>query len=142
MALNTSLSFLMMKSGSPSTYSKLIDVTTTPDLLSPPELLDATTLSDTQRVNIFGIKQTDALEFEANYPDTAAEFATLQGYEGAEKDLAVWLGTDSSGNPDGHLGKFEFKGYLAFTLSSQDVNAVRKMKITVATTTEITFSAT
>lgn len=139
MALNTSLSFLMMKSS--STYSKLVDVTTTPDLIAPPELLDATTLSDTQRVNIFGIKQNDSLEFEANFPDTAAAFATLQGYEGAEKELAVWLGTDANGDPDGHLGKFEFKGYLAFTLSGQDVNAVRKMKITVATTTAITFSA-
>lgn len=139
MALNTSLSFLMMKSS--STYAKLVDVTTTPDLIAPPELLDATTLSDTQRVNIFGIKQNDSLEFEANFPDTAAAFATLQSYEGAEKELAVWLGADANGDPDGHLGKFEFKGYLAFTLSGQDVNAVRKMKITVATTTAITFSA-
>lgn len=139
MAINTYASYLMYKTGSPLAYAKLIDIKDYPDLIQPPENLDATTLSDDQRVYIPGIKDTGgALEFTANYSST--DFTTIAGLEGTEQELAVWFG-ETGGTPDGHLGKFSFKGYLYASKKGGGVNEVSDMTVGVIPSTVITFSA-
>ena len=138
MALNTYKSFLMVKNS--STWEKLVDIKSYPDLGGAPEMLDATTLSDPSTVNILGIQSLDALEFECNY--TLDDYTKLKAMEGMDKEFAVWLGgTEAAGvaTPSGSDGKFEFGGQLAVYVNGGGVNEVRNMTVSIATTTAITL---
>lgn len=109
MAISTYKSFLMTKKT--STWEKLVDIKSFPDLGGSPELLETTTLSDGMTTNIMGIQSLDALEFECNY--TLADYTKLKELEGTTGSYAVWLGgTEASGTatPTGSDGKFEFDG--------------------------------
>ena len=121
MAISTYKSFLMVKST--STWEKLIDIKSFPDLGGAPELLETTTLSDSMSTNIMGIQGLDALEFECNY--TLADYTKLKEMEGENKEFAVWLGGTESGGtvtPDGSDGKFEFGGQLSVYVNGGGVN--------------------
>lgn len=139
MAINTYGSYLMTSSDG-TTYTKLLDIKDYPDMIEPPENLDATTLSDPMRVYIPGIKDTGgALEFTANY--SAADFAAVQTLEGTETYFAVWFGEDGNGTPDGHSGKFSFKGYPYAAKKGGGVNEVSDMTVGVIPSTDIAFAA-
>lgn len=135
-ATSTYKSFLMVKNS--STYEKLIDIVSYPDLGGSPEMLEATTLSDPMTVNILGIQSLDALEFECNY--SLEDYTKLKQMEGESKEFAVWLGgTESNGTvtPTGTDGKFEFGGQLAVYVNGGGVNEVRKMTVSIAANTTI-----
>lgn len=139
MAINTISSFLMKGTGTPLVYSKLIDIKDYPDLIPAPENLDATTLTDHMRVYIPGVKDNGGnIEFTCNY--SAADFNTIKAMEGAEADFAVWFG-ENAGTPDGHDGKFSFKGYPYVAKRGGGVNEVSEMTVGIIPTTEITFAA-
>lgn len=139
MAISTYQTYLMVKAS--STYSKLIDIKSFPDLGGEPEMLETTTLSDPARTYIPGIKGgSGTMTFSANY--TAADYDTVAALVGTEQDLAIWFGAGSDGTtPDGSAGKFEFKGYVDVYVNGGDVNAVVDMTISVAPTTEIKKAA-
>ena len=140
MAISTYKSFLMVKNA--STWEKLIDIKSYPDLGGAPELLETTTLSDSMTTNIMGIQSLDALEFECNY--TLADYTKLKEMEGEDKKFAVWLGgTESAGKvtPTGSDGKFVFDGQLTVYVNGGGVNEVRNMTVSIAATTPITLSA-
>lgn len=139
-ATSTYKSFLMVKNS--STYEKLIDIVSYPDLGGAPEMLEATTLSDPMTVNILGIQSLDALEFEANYD--LAKYTELKEMEGKDQEFAIWLGgTESNGTvtPTGEDGKFEFGGQLAVYINGGGVNEVRKMTVSIAASTPIKLGA-
>ena len=140
MVMNTYASYLMHGTGSGTlTWAKLLDIKDYPDLISPPENLDATTLSDDMRVYIPGIKDTGgAIEFTANYDPT--DFAAVQALEGTEGDFAIWFG-ETSGTPDGSKGKFTFKGYPYASKKGGGVNEVSDMTVGIVVSSEIEFSA-
>lgn len=136
MASSTYKSFLMHKAS--STWEKLVDIKSYPDLGGTPELLETTTLSDSMTTNIMGIQTLDALEFECNYDLT--EYSKLKELEGVEHEFAVWLGgTESAGvaTPTGEDGKFEFKGQLSVYVKGGGVNEVRNMTVSIAASTPI-----
>ena len=140
MAISTYKSFLMYKAS--STWEKLIDIKSFPDLGGTPELLETTTLSDGMTTNILGIQSLDALEFECNY--TKADYTKLKALEGKESDFAVWLGgTEASGTvtPTGSDGKFEFKGQLSVYVQGGGVNEVVNMTVSIAASTPITMGS-
>ena len=140
MAISTYKSFLMHKKS--STYEKLVDIKSFPDLGGSPELLETTTLSDGMTTNIFGVQSLDALEFECNY--TKEDYTKLKAMEGTTADFAVWLGgTESAGvvTPTGSDGKFEFKGQLAVYVNGGGVNEVVNMTVSIAASTPITMGA-
>lgn len=139
MAISSYKTFLMQKGSSGSTYTKLVDIKEFPDLGGDPNMLDATTLSDSMQINIMGIQKVDALTFTANY--SSEDFATLDALKGQELDLAVWFGgTESDGTltPSGDKGKFNFKGQLSVYVKGAGVDSVVEMAITVAASTKIT----
>jgi len=140
MAISTIKSFLMEGTGSGTlTWAKLVDIKDYPDIIAPPEQLDATTLTDEQRWYIPGVKDNGGnIEFTANY--TASDFNTIKGKEGTESNFAIWFG-DNAGTPDGHNGKFTFKGYPYVTKKGGGVNEVSEMTVGIIPTTAITFSA-
>lgn len=138
MAISTISSYLMY-SADGTTYSKLLDIKDYPDVINPPEQLQATTLSDEQHWYIPGVKDNGGnIEFTANY--TASDFTAVQALEGTEAYFAIWFG-DNAGTPDGHNGKFSFKGYPYASKSGGGVNEVSEMKVGVIPTTEIAFAA-
>ena len=143
MAISSYKTYLMTGTGSPVTYSKLIDIKSTPDgLMGQKNLLETTTLSDGQQTFIDGIRQVDSagFQFTANY--TKSDFSTLNGspYKDADLPYAVWFGTDSVGSPDGSDGKFSFKGVLSVSPNGVGVDEVVEMTITIAPSTEVTFA--
>ena len=140
MAISTYKSFLMHKKS--STYEKLVDIKSFPDLGGAPELLETTTLSDPMTTNIMGIQSLDALEFACNY--TLEDYTKLKAMEGTELDLAVWLGGSEAGGvvtPTGSDGKFEFKGQLSVYVNGGGVNEVVGMTVSIAASTPITLGA-
>ncbi|MBR5199353.1 MAG: hypothetical protein IKW20_05935 [Bacteroidales bacterium] len=140
MAISTYKSFLMHKKS--STWEKLVDIKSFPDLGGAPELLETTTLSDNMTTNILGIQSLDALEFECNY--TKEDYTKLKAMEGTNMDFAVWLGgTEASGTvtPTGSDGKFEFKGQLSVFVNGGGVNEVVNMTVSIAASTPITLGA-
>ena len=138
MAISTYKSFLMHKAS--STWEKLVDIKSFPDLGGTPELLETTTLSDSMTTNILGIQSLDALEFECNY--TKEDYTKLKAMEGTEADFAVWLGGTETGGvatPTGSDGKFEFKGALSVFVNGGGVNEVVNMTVSIAASTPITM---
>ena len=142
MAISTYQVFLMVKGV--SDYSKLVDIKSFPDLGGSPETLDTTTLSDNMTTSIPGIQSLEALSFDANYEKS--EYSKLKEQESTDlnaeggTDYAVWFGADSDGNPDGHNGKFSFKGKMSVNPTGGGVNEVVGMNITIAPSTPITFA--
>lgn len=143
MAINTYGVYLMKGSGSGTiTYSKLVDIKSFPDLGGNADALDTTTLSDGSRTYIPGIEDPASgggLQFTANYTET--DFSTLNALKNTETDYAIWIGHSAPGTPDGHDGKFTFKGYLVVALAGGNVNEVANMNITIYPSTAITFAA-
>lgn len=139
MAISTIHTALMKGTGTSTiTYSKLICISSFPDLGAAPEQIDVTTLCDEMRHYIPGVQDTGALEFNAFY--TASDYSTLKALEGTDTPYAVWFG-DNNGTPDGHNGKFSFKGDLRVTLDGGGVNDPVSMTITIYPSTDITFAA-
>jgi hypothetical protein len=127
---------------SSSTWEKLVDIKSFPDLGGAPELLETTTLSDGMTTNIMGIQSLDALEFECNY--TKEDYTKLKALEGKDADFAVWLGgtvANGTATPSGSDGKFEFKGQLAVYVNGGGVNEVVNMTVSIAASTPITMGA-
>ena len=138
MAISTYKSFLMVKNS--STWEKLVDIKSFPDLGGAPELLETTTLSDSMTTNILGIQSLDALEFECNY--TKADYTKLKEMEGEDKEFAVWLGGSEAGGvatPTGEDGKFKFNGQLSVFVNGGGVNEVVNMTVSIAASTPITM---
>ena len=139
MAISTYKSFLMVKNS--STWEKLIDIKSFPDLGGAPELLETTTLSDSMTTNIMGIQSLDALEFECNY--SLADYTKLKEMEGDDLEFAVWLGGSEAGGvatPTGEDGKFEFHGQLSVYVNGGGVNEVVNMTVSIAASTPISLS--
>lgn len=121
-----------------STYTKLVDIKSFPDLGGAPEQLETTTLSDPMQTYIAGIQSLDALEFEANY--TKTDYTKLKALEGKTEKYAVWFGGSESGGaltPDGSDGKFEFEGQLSVYAAGGGVNEVVGMNISISPSTPI-----
>lgn len=138
MALSTIGSYLMY-SADGTTYAKLLDIKDYPDVINPPEQLQATTLSDEEHWYIPGVKDNGGnIEFTANY--TAADFASVKALEGTEAFFAIWFG-DNAGTPDGSDGKFSFKGFPYVAKKGGGVNEVSEMTVGVIPTTAIAFAA-
>ena len=140
MAISTYQAFLMKGSGTGTiTYTKLVDIKSFGDLGGTPEQLETTTLSNGSRTFIRGIQDQESIEFSCNY--TASDYTTLSAITD-ETPFAVWFGAGSNGTPDGHNGKFSFKGELSVYVNGGGVNEVIDMTVTILPTTDITFAAT
>lgn len=142
-ATSTYKSFLMMKQASGSTYEKLVDIKSYPDLGGTPNMIETTTLSDPMTRQILGIQQVDSLEFIVNY--TLADYKKLKALEGSEHDFAVWFGgTETAGVPTstGEDGKVAFKGGLSVYINGGGVDEVREMTVTLAASTVIALDET
>lgn len=105
-----------------------------------PNMLDATTLSDSQEKQIAGImRMGDGYRFTANY--TPENFTKVKGLEGHQYEYALWLGGNSSGEPDGHNGKFSWTGDVRAGFPGKGVDEVQDMVITATPSKDTVWTA-
>ena len=142
MAVSTFRTYLMYKPTVESDYTKLIDITSTPDLGGSPNMLETTTLSDDTQTFIPGVKQLgDGLEFTANFDKS--DYKKVKALEGKQVQYAVWKG--GSGNsgttavPDGSDGKWPFTGQLTVVPTGGGVDEVFGLTIRIAPSTPVDF---
>jgi len=141
--ISTYQTYLMYRTSTAATFSKVIDITSFPDLIPPKDRIDITSLSDYMRVYIQGIGDTSEFEFGANY--TPDNYQTIVALEGYQYEYAVWFGaTGSAGSetPDGHNGKFTWTGEISAGISGGGVNEAVGMTINATPSTVVVFSTT
>jgi len=110
--------------------AKVVDIKDFPDLISDPEMIETTTLSDPQVTNIPGIRGSDMLTFTCNY--TSADFATVKADEG--KELVYVLGFSDGSS-------FSWGGQHTCGLPGKGVNEVVEFTINIAASTAVEFTA-
>lgn len=116
------------------TYTKFCPIKSTPALMAAKEAVETTTLEDSGRTYIPGIRQNDgSTAFTANY-----ELEYVQAVETLNEEdtyWSVWLGgteqNDGTVTPTGQYGKYNFKGRASYSVSEQTVNGVREMQISI-----------
>ena len=135
MAISTQHSYFMYKVS--TTWTKLFDFKNDPDQASAPEPLDCTTQSDNIKKYTPGLKDNPQKTYTLNY-DLATYRAIKALGQDTEYDFAEWLGAASDGTtPDGHDGKFPFKGKIDVFWNGGDVNTVRNMTVVVTPNSEM-----
>ena len=113
-------------------WDDVCDIKDFPDLGGAPEMLETTTLSESARTYIAGIKDQQALEFTANYDeDDMDAIALLTG----TKKFQLWFGAA------GVSGKFSFSGSISTYVVGAGVNEVVDMKVVIVPSTPITVVA-
>lgn len=140
-AISTYQTYLMVKTSTNGTYAKVIDIKDYPDMIGTPNMLDATTLSNSQEIQIAGIKRAgDGMQFTANY--TLANYSAVKALEGHQYNYALWLGGTSVGVPDGHNGKFEWTGDVTAGFPGKGVDEVQDMTIVASPSTDVVWAST
>lgn len=137
--ISTYQTYLMYKATSSGTATKLIDITSFPDLIPPADRIDITTLSDYMRKYIEGIGDTSEMTFGANY--TPEGFQAVNALKGTQYEFAVWFGATGdpgSETPDGHNGKFTWTGTISASVNGGGVNEAVGMTLTAVPSTVIT----
>ena len=140
--ISTYQTYLMYRTTTSGEYSKLIDISSFPDLVPAKERIDITSLSDYMRVYINGIGDTSEFEFAAFY--TPENYSAVKALENHQYDYAVWFGASGSeGNevPDGHMGKFSWTGDVSAGISGGGVNEAVGMTINCTPATVIVYSS-
>lgn len=139
-AISTYQTYWMVKTTTEGSYSKVIDIKDYGDLLSAPNMLDATTLSHGREIQIPGIVRAgDGIPLTANY--TLANYAAVKALEGHQYDYAIWLGGTTAGVPDGHNGKFSWTGDVRAGFPGKGVDEVQDMTITCTPSTDVVWSS-
>lgn len=110
-------------------FTKLVDITSYPDVFTPPAKLQVTTLSNTQHVYIPDIADVPDMTFGALYSD--ADYDTVAALAGAQTKCQLQFG-DAGVN-----GKFDWTGDIFVTPKGGAVGAPREMEITCYPSTEI-----
>lgn len=132
MAILSNKAYLMRAANGSTSFVKVTDITSIPDLGGAPDQIDVTTLSDLQTRNINGIQSVSALEFGAWYDKDV--YLTLQAIATADQaktqsqldTYQVWFGEN------GVYGKFEWKGKLSVYVGAVESNAAVPMTITIS----------
>lgn len=129
MAIATINTYLNYKATAGGTYAKLIDITEFPDLGGTPEQIDVTTLTNTTRQYIQGVKDTSDVNFTANFDKTAYE--TINGLT-TTTYFQVLMADGSA---------FQFTGTASAYVNGGGVNEAVTMTITIYPTSDVTFVA-
>lgn len=123
--------------------TQLYSITNVPDMEGAPEQIDVTTLADSSRKYIPGVKANDALEFEGikgkfgaeDAEDSALvdEFAALKAL--SSSTALYW----ELSYPDG--SKHTWQGYPAARSSGSEVNGAATYVLAITPISDISFTA-
>lgn len=137
MEKSTSMTFLFHKEKEGSTFSKLIGITSYPDVFTAPEKLDVSDLSSNQKKYIPGM--IDLPDYEFGFIYSKADYAKVKALEGKTGSYQLRFGEN------GEYGAWEWDGDIFATPNGGAVGAVREGKIIcypATDVTETTISAT
>lgn len=119
-------------------WQKLLCIKDYPDMGGTPEQIEATTLCDGKQTFVEGVEQTSEFTYTANY--NKEDYKKLLDLKGEVIAFGLWFGRDeTTKEPDGHDGKFNYQGTLNVYITGKGVNEVREMTITTTPNTEIEF---
>lgn len=122
---------VVLKWGASSeSLTKKVDIKDFPDLFGDPNLLETTTLANTQQTYIPGILSSDMKAFTANY--TSADFAACNADANKELYYSLEFSDGSS---------FAWQGKHTMGLPGKGVDEVIEMTINIVPSTDITFKA-
>ena len=143
--ISTYKTYLMYKATTAATtYTKLCDIKSFPDLGGEPERIDVTTLSDRVKKYTAGVQDLSSFSFSANY--IPADYNKINGLSGQQRDYAIWIGADTATNgvdtPTGENGKWSWTGDIYVFKTGGNVNAAQEMTITAFPSTEFAFDVT
>ena len=140
--ISTYKTYLMYKATSAATtYTKLIDIKSFPDLGGEPERIDVTTLSDKIRKYTAGVQDLSSFQFTANY--IAGDYSKIVALEGQQNEYAIWVGATTSNNvdtPTGENGRWSWTGDVSVFKAGGDVNAAQDMTVTMFPSTDFAFT--
>lgn len=136
--ISTQHSYFMYKVS--TTWTKLFDFKTDPDQATAPDQLETTTQSDSIKTYIEGLQDNPQKQYTCNYD--LPTYRAIKALNGQEQDVAEWFGANSSGEPDGHDGKFAGKGFLDVYWNGGDANTVRNMTVTLTMTSALVDDTT
>jgi hypothetical protein len=108
------------------TVAKVVDIKDFGDLLGEANMIETTTLSDSQVTQIPGIKSSDAIPFTCNY--TKADFDKVYADEGKPLFYALEFS-------DGSV--FEWQGQHTVGVPGKGVDEVLEFTINVAASTPV-----
>ena len=120
---------VVLKSGTTaSALEKLVDIKDFPDLVGAPNLLETTTLSDSQQTYINGIKSAELMTFTFNY--TKEDFQKVKANEGKPMFYELSFSDGST---------FSWQGQHTVGLPGKGVDEVLEATINIAPSTEVSF---
>lgn len=102
-----------------SDMTKLVDISSFPKLIGDPNLLDVTTLSDASQQQIFGINQSDKLDFNFFYDGATYAAVAARGYDETAEDNPDHFYAIKFGDGSG----FTWKGIHQCTPNDGDVDS-------------------
>ncbi len=129
MAVSTQVTTLS-HSSTGSSYAKLVDITSYPDLGSTPSKLDTTDLSAVKfKTSILGLQEVPDLTFEANYDKS--DYNRISKLTGNQY-FKLSFGTSD--------GSFTWQGQVQIYPNGGGVDEVRKMTLVLSASTPLTFA--
>ena len=136
MAVSTIGTYLeYLPSGTGATWTKLADIKSYPDLSESPERIDATTLSDSMRHYVPGVRDLPDYDFPANYD--RSDYEAIVALRNTSLSLRIRFGETT----DAEYSCFTFTGKIDATITGGEVNAVREMTVNVYPSTDITLES-
>lgn len=132
--ISTENVFLMYKaSSSAQAYTKLCDIKDFGDIVSKPEDIEVTSLSDHRHIYIPGLESGSSIDFTANY--ISSTYDTIKALEGdTPYEFEVQFGTG------GENGTFDFEAKVSVSIPGKGVGEAIDMVITLYPTTTIVKS--
>lgn len=112
-----------------SSWTKLCNIKSYPQLGGAPDQLEITDLEDDSQTFIPGVQSVDAMEFTANY--TLATYTAVKAKAGTPLKYRLKMGNN------GADGVATWGGQHAVYINSGEVNSVREMTISVSPSTKI-----
>jgi hypothetical protein len=128
MAESTAKTYLGYGS-SETSFTKACDIIDYPDLTSPAERIEVTTLSDIARTYIKGISGQAEQTFTANYEE--ADYEEIEKFGDTEQYWAVVFASDTSSDDSASGTGFVFKAQSEISVAGAGVGDVKKMIITL-----------
>lgn len=132
MAISTAITTLLYSADEGTTYTKLVDIKSYPDLGGSPSRLDTTDLSAEKfKTNILGLQETPDFTFEANFD--SASYVAIEALAGSVYPFKIEFGDN------GEFGAFTWDGQVTVYANGGGVDEVRSMTIDISAETEVVF---
>ncbi|MGN0620556.1 MAG: hypothetical protein ACI4I9_01710 [Porcipelethomonas sp.] len=127
----TSNTYLYAKKSGETSFLKLIDITSYPDIFTAPEKIDVSDLSSNQKKYTAGMIDLPDYEFGYNY--TKSAYDKVKALEG-KNDTVYQIRFGENGE----YGAWQWTGDIFVNVSGGDVGAKREGTITCYPETDIT----